>query len=65
MPTLTTSLSEEEMRRLKNLSGDEGLTVEQMVRLCVRDWIAQPDELFQSTAPRVLEKNADLYRRLS
>ncbi|THJ22949.1 MAG: ribbon-helix-helix protein, CopG family [Nitrospira sp. CG24D] len=65
MPTLTISLSDEEMRRLENLSEREGLTVEQVVRLCVRDLIAQPDEFFRIAATRVLKKNAELYRRLS
>lgn len=65
MPTLTISLSDEERHRLEHLSEREGLTVEQMVRLCVRDLIAQPDESFQITAKRVIEKNAELYRRLA
>lgn len=65
MATLTISLSDEEMQRLDNLSEREGLTVEQLVRLCVHDLIAQPDESFQITAKRVIEKNAELYRRLS
>jgi len=65
MPTLTISLSNEEMRRLENLSEREGLTVEQLVRLCVRDLITRPNESFQITAKLVIEKNAALYRRLS
>ncbi len=65
MATVTVSLSDEEMCRLENLSGREGLTAEQLVRLCVRDLIAQPDEFFRITATRVLKKNAELYRRLS
>jgi hypothetical protein len=51
--------------RLENLSEYEGLTVEQIVRLCIRDLIAQPDELLRITAKRILEKNAELYGRLS
>jgi len=39
--------------------------MEQMVRCCIRDLIAQPDESFQITAKQVIEKNAELYRRLS
>ncbi|MDP3089557.1 MAG: ribbon-helix-helix domain-containing protein [Nitrospira sp.] len=65
MATLTISLSDKEMRRLNNLSEREGVTMEQMVRCCIRDLIAQPDESFQITAQRVIEKNAELYRRLS
>jgi len=65
MATLTISLSDEEVRRLENLSEREGLAVEQLVGVCVRDLITQPDEFFQVAAIRVMEKNAELYRRLS
>jgi predicted DNA-binding protein len=65
MATLTISLSDEEMRRLEVLGKREGLTVEQIVRLTVCDFIGQPDDTFHAAAKRVMEKNADLYRRLS
>ena len=65
MATLTISLSDEEMRRLEVLSKREGLTVEQMVRLGIHDFIGQPDDAFHAAAKRVMEKNAELYRRLS
>lgn len=65
MATLTISLSDEEMKRLEALGKREGLTVEQMVRLGINDFIGQPDESFRSAARRVMEKNAELYRRLS
>ncbi|MGE3976535.1 MAG: ribbon-helix-helix protein, CopG family [Nitrospira sp.] len=65
MTTITVSLSDEEMRRLEELSKREGLTVEQMVRLGINDFIVQPDDSFRAAARRVMEKNADLYRRLS
>jgi predicted DNA-binding protein len=65
MATLTISLSDEEMRRLEVLGKREGLTVEQMVRLSIHDLIGQPDDAFHAAAKRVLEKNAELYSRLS
>ncbi len=65
MATLTISLSDEEMRRLETLGKREGLTVEQMVRLGINDFIGQPDNAFHAAAKRVMEKNAELYRRLS
>jgi predicted DNA-binding protein len=65
MATVTISLSDEEMRRLEKLSQREGLTVEQMVRLGITDFIGQPDESFRAAAKRVMEKNAELYHRLS
>ena len=65
MTTVTVSLSDEEMHRLEELSKREGLTVEQMVRLGINDFIGQPDEFFRAAARHVTEKNAELYRRLS
>jgi len=41
MATLTISLSDEGMRRLESLGKREGLTVEQMVRLGIHDFIIQ------------------------
>ena len=65
MTTVTVSLSDEEMRRLEELSKREGLTVEQMVGLSIRDFIGQSDESFLAAAKRVMEKNSELYRHLS
>jgi len=65
MATLTISLSDEELQRLEALGKREGLTVEQMVRLGINDFISQSDEAFHAAAKRVMEKNAELYRRLS
>ena len=65
MTTVTVSLSDEEMRRLEELSKHEGLTTEEIVRLALSDFIGQPDESFRTAAKRVMEKNAELYRRLS
>ena len=65
MAIVTVSLSDEEMRRLEELSKREGLTFEQMVGLSIRDFIGQPDESFLAAAKRVMEKNSELYRRLS
>ena len=65
MATLTISLSDEEMRRLETLGKREGLTVEQMVRLGIHDFIGQPDDAFHAVAKRVMEKNAEFYRRFS
>jgi hypothetical protein len=65
MPEVTVSLTEEEVRRLEELGGQIGLTVAQLVQLGVRDFVSQPDEAFHAAARRVMEKNAELYRRLA
>ena len=53
------------MEPLEKLSTCDDLTVEQMVRLGINDFIGQPDESFPTAVRRVMEKNAELYRRLS
>lgn len=65
MATVTISLSDEEMRQLEVLGNREGLTVEQIVRLGINDFIGQPDDAFRAAAKRMMEKNSELYRRLS
>ncbi len=65
MATTTVSLSDEEMRRLEERSKREGLTVEEVVRLGISDFIGLPGESFRLAAKRVMEKNAELYRRLA
>jgi predicted DNA-binding protein len=65
MATLRVFLSDEEMHRLEELSKREDLTVEQMVRLGINGFISQSDDFFRAAARRVMEKNAELYQRLS
>ena len=60
MATLTISFSDEEMRRLEALGKRESLTVEQMVRLSVCEFIGQPYDAFHAAAKRVMEKNAEV-----
>jgi len=65
MTTATVPHSDEEMHRLEELSKREGLTVEQMVRLGINDFIGQPEATFRAAAKRKLGENSELYRRLS
>ncbi|ULA64834.1 MAG: RHH1 domain-containing protein [Nitrospira sp.] len=62
MTTVTVSLSNEEMRRPQELSKREGLTIEQVVRLGISNFIGQPDESFRAATKRVVEENAELCR---
>lgn len=61
MVEVTVSLSAKERKRLEELGRQEGLTVEQMVRLGIREFLSLPDEAFHAAARRVLQKNAELY----
>ncbi len=65
MAEVTITLSAEELQRLKELGEREGLTVDQVVKLGIQELINQPDESFRRAAQHILEKNAELYRRLA
>ncbi len=41
------------------------LTPEALLQKSLEDWLALPDESFEKATARVLEKNAELYRRLA
>jgi hypothetical protein len=42
-----------------------GIPLEELVRAAVTDLLAAPDPAFQAAAQRILERNAELYRRLA
>ena len=65
MATITISVSEEELARLRSLAERSGLTPEEFVRTRVGRILDDPDEAFARAADYVLRKNAELYRRLS
>ena len=53
------------MEPLEKLSTCDDLAVDQMVRPGIRDFIGQLDRSFRVAARRVMEKTAELCRRLS
>jgi hypothetical protein len=65
MPDLTVTLSVEDVRRLEELSKRERLTVAQIMQLGIKDLIGLPEERFQTVTRSIMEKNAELYRRLA
>jgi predicted transcriptional regulator len=65
MTTITIPLSDDRMRRLKELAEEAGLTPEEMIRASLEEWLSRPKEDFARAADYVLRKNAELYRRLA
>jgi hypothetical protein len=62
---ITINLSEEHMRQLREVAARLGVSPEELARVSVEELLAKPDEKFEEAARHVLEKNAELYRRLS
>ncbi len=62
---LSLELSQNERERIEKAAASLGLLSEELVRAAVNDLCSQPKEDFQQVANRVLEKNKELYKRLS
>lgn len=58
-------LSPSQVDRLQERAKSLGVQPEELARAVVADLLASPDEGFLAAAEMVLEKNAELYRRLA
>jgi hypothetical protein len=65
MSTISVSLPDDHLIKLKELASNYGITPEELVRLSVEDLLSQPNETFQRAVDYVLDKNSELYRRLA
>jgi predicted transcriptional regulator len=65
MTTITIALSEERLQKLKELARAANLTPEELARASLEEWLSRPKDDFARAANYVLQKNAELYRRLA
>ncbi|MBW3542397.1 MAG: DNA-binding protein [Planctomycetes bacterium] len=65
MTMITIPLSEERLAQLRIRAEQAGLAPEEFLRCRVEHLLDRPDEQFRQAAAYVLQKNAELYRRLS
>lgn len=65
MNVITITLPEERLLKLKEMADSLGVTSEELVRLSIDDLLTRPDRAFEEATRKVLEKNAELYRRLA
>src|SRR5688572_30026813 len=64
MQTITITLSDDRLAQLQQLAVRFGVQPEDLVRVSVEELLTRPEDAFQRAVQYVLEKNADLYRRL-
>ncbi len=62
---LSVEVTKEQERQLVDQARRLNVAVEELAAAAVRDLLAQPEPDFLKAAARVLEKNRELYRRLS
>ncbi len=65
MNTITITLSEDRFGELKELALRFGVAPEDLARAGIEDLLTRPDETFQQALENLLNRNADLYRRLA
>ena len=65
MTTITIPLSDERLAQLRTWAEQAGLPPEEFLRRRVEQLLDRPDQQFRQAAEHVLQKNAELYRRLA
>ncbi len=65
MTTITISLPADRLQKLREVAAQYRVAPEDLVRASVEDLLAQPEEEFKRALEYVLNKNAELYRRLA
>ncbi len=65
MNDITVTVPEAQLTQLKEKADRLGITLTDLILLGIDDILSRPDEEFRRTADYVLQKNAELYRRLA
>jgi hypothetical protein len=65
MQTITITLPDERLTKLKEEAARLGVTPEELVRVSIEELLTRPAADFKQVVDRVLSKNAELYRRLA
>jgi hypothetical protein len=65
MSTLVISLPEDRLRKLEDIARRFGIAPEELVRASIEELLTRPEEDFRRALDFVLNKNAELYRRLA
>ena len=65
MTSITIPLSDERAAQLRVWAEEAGVPPEEFLRRRVEQLLDRPDQQFQKAADHLLQKNAELYRRLA
>ena len=65
MATFTITLPDERVKKLQEIAKRFRVPPEELVRASLEDLLMRPTDDFQAVLEHVLNKNADLYRRLA
>ena len=65
MTTLTITLSDDRLAKLREIADRFNIKPEDLARVSIEELLTRPEESFQQAADYILQKNAELYRRLA
>jgi hypothetical protein len=65
MSTLTITLSEDRLVKLREIADRFNIKAEDLARVGIEELLTRPEESFQVAVDHILNKNAELYRRLA
>ena len=65
MGSITLTLREEHLLKIRELARGAGMTPEEWLQSRIEAMLAQPESDFERAAKYVLDKNQELYRRLA
>jgi len=65
MTSITISLPEDRLAKLREIAARLNVTPEDLARVSIEELLTRPDETFKQAAEYVLQKNSELYRRLA
>jgi predicted transcriptional regulator len=65
MTTITISLPDDRLQKLKEIAAQFSVAPEELVRVSIEELLTRPEEDFRRALEYVLNKNAELYRRLA
>jgi antitoxin FitA len=65
MTSITIDIPDDQLQKLQNLAKAHGVSLEELLRSSLEDWLSSPKPEFSEAASYVLKKNAELYKRLA
>jgi antitoxin FitA len=63
--SMTVNIPDEQFQKIQELAQKLGISLEEFLRISIEEWLNHPQADFTSAASHVLQKNAELYKRLA
>lgn len=65
MTSITISLPDDKLQKIKQLALELGISPEEFLQVFITDWLDSSSNDFVQASQYVLDKNAELYKRLA